>query len=271
MFSLNAGASCIELLRFQVNERLGLSDNKLFSPQIKKHLKRKKKQIKYNVSILGSFDTVVNLKSYQNLKLLSELIESNIIGDKMSSNLKILFRVINEPHIFKFWAFDLYLDLVTQTYLTGDSRLIESFEINQKFDEEIFLRVILERLSIAGFSSDRFKVKELDKKYENDKFAKLLISNQIFIDRYFDNSGHGTFTHILQLDFAAYGINNIDKDPQVVSEVYQWFGQNKIYKVKSGDYNSLEDGWGSFFDSLENQDLTSPEVFTLMTFDIFNL
>lgn len=265
-------ANCKDLLHLTVQKRLNKTSSNLFSPEISKTLNDKQQQSLIELSKYRSLKDLLEIKWTSQSIALDLFIKSNLATKELRENIRFIRDVINDPRVALSWLNNLYADLVVQTYLSKDASVIQNFEKDLKFSEELMINLIVERVAIAGFSPLRSEVMDLHKTLRDVEFAKILQQKKLFIDRHFSKFEHGQFVHLFQMDLLVYAYRKSKRDPRIISEIYQWFGENMIYEIDDygRKFKSLDSGWGAIFDSIEG-DLSSPEEVNEIYKKIFNL
>lgn len=258
LFIQNSIASCDNLLRFIVQDRLGKHTINLYGEKAHKLYKRKIRVLTSIAALLGPKELMYSKKTYLQDIRFRRLLEEGQLNNQYIEALTIMRDTMHDYKIIQDWAQNLHQDIAVEIYTEGTHSDRSYYYLNHKVPKRTVLLVLLERLESIGFT---YGAKEITKQISQKEFGEILANKKLILDSHFENSTHGGLIHLLQLDLVAYALMKSKINPKILVELYEWMGRGVEIPLKdsSNSFNSLEDGWFALFDSFET-DLTSPDV-----------
>lgn len=260
LFNTLSFANCSNLLRLEVRKRLGLKQKLLFGREAENYYA-------YKIDVLEKSLSSTNLTDprFLDQRVTRELLIHNLVYSKgievdLSKILLILNKSINDPSLIREWASHLYKELIIETYIRDNSAQIRKLELDFNLSEFLLLKVVLDRLKIAGFSDNLNDLVVADRVLSSTEFANMLKDKKLFLDQYLNSFDHGNMIHILHVDFIVFLLKKHQLDPVLASRLYSWFGDlNSINLHNKEIFVPLIDGWESILDSFTG-DFSEPEV-----------
>lgn len=257
---LNATASCENVIRMHIIKKFKLDSHvSLFKRSDKRLFKERKRQLRQTLLSFGSKRKQMGANRTESYRKLGEFLRTRLVERKFKKALIVFKEAIYDPKQINEWADNLYHDLVLETYIEGSQEQVEAFNLDLKLSKDLAVDVLAHRSIEGGFDG---KVEVLEGFLTETEFKDLLKKKRIFLDKSAQDSGHGSLTHMLQIDYLIFAMKKARLDPKMVSEVLEWVGstQTSIYISRSQDhFNPIFDVWATNFDGLDNG-LNNPEV-----------
>lgn len=261
-------ASCNNLLRHIVNDRMGNVTNNLYGHETEQMYKKKSSVLKSAAALLGPKSLVYSKKmGLQDISFRRVLTEG-LLRDDYTRALTVMREAMHDYQLMEEWARNLHQDIAVEVYTEGTHSDKAYYYLSQKIPKRTVLLVLLERLENIGFT---YGAHEINKELKMEEFAQILIKKKLILDSYFGKSTHGDLIHLLQLDLVSYALMKERINPKILVELYEWMGKGIEIPLENSPepFNSLEDAWYSLFDSFE-ADLTSPDIFNPILTAYFN-
>lgn len=251
-------ASCSNLLRLIVKDRLGTIKHNLHGRNTIRMYKYKDQIISSLIHIIGSKDMTLLNKKSQSDNRLNYVLENRLIEAKKIDVLHEMINAANDPHLIMEWIKKLHQDIAVEIYLEGSYAERANYYIYQKTAKNIVLSVLENRLKKAGFI---YGIEKINRTLSSEDFSEVLKSKKLILDSIFEFEVHGDLIHILQLDLMVYALKKQGINPSSMLAIYEWMGKNaKISLNESvGTFSPLEDVWGAVFESF-NVDYSNPRI-----------
>lgn len=267
----SSSADCLNLLRLEVAKRLGIKKTYLFGERADQLQLVRKQKLAQRLWSLGNEDFISEERKKDPRYLVIDLAISK---DALPQNLKLPLSNLKEdvfdPAKVHEWAVDIYQDALVAIYLDKNLDNIISYDLFNEIPEKLFVQVILDRLSEAGFSRNMSDLAHLDSELGVLIFTQLLKEKKLIIDDINDKSKHGKLIHLLNVDFILYNLKQKGLAASSVIEFYQWMGEVNLIDLGQYKLHPHFDVWEFFFDSTSSG-LNSPEDLGPILKQYFNL
>lgn len=260
IFSNYSHANCQELLQEIMKQKTGHFSSSIYGDSSDLFYKAKRQELVQELSILGTMEEMIESKFETKDLKLRKFIESRILETRKLKAIETMREAMHDTSLIVEWAEGLHRDIAVEIILSDSHRYISQYSISKKIPREFALKVLISRAKVGGFRGNSSLIIKINSVLSDFDFLSILKSGRLLLDTAFKELDHGELIHLLQIDYMIYAIKRNHQDPNVVSEIYKWIGENfKIDFENFGEFRALEDVWANLFDGF-SLDMTSPEV-----------
>lgn len=263
----NVVASCTNLLRLEINKRLG-KKSFLFSPKFSELVQSRNLDLEREFMYYPEAKEMLASKRIKSSLKLKEMLYASSLEHNKVEVLKSYNKNLHDKSFLSKWVQDLYIDVIVEMYSKRDVLDIRRFESSGFLDQNYIISTILERSKEGNFDGDLSSIKFLEDELDSDSFKRSLLEKKYIYDKSFEFKNHGHLIHIFHIDLMINSLKYSLLDPSLSSEIYTWFGRNNIYFDNNGLPFKPIEAWSALFDSFE-KDFTSPEVLNSLLREYF--